>query len=190
MGLGGPISSLHPTPLHPTPPHQVTVFRGVAGGVLPPSFLSANSMGVAGGVEAAFMSTTTDIDVAKNFATRNGNIESDQASMLFVIRMGMIDRGADVEWVSQFPTESEIVFAPLTGLEVVSHPKLDDQRKTIIVELRLSCNLKDKTMEEVRANDLLLIPCPLLLATSLSLFSPYTLRYLLLATCYLPLAAC
>ena len=125
----------------------VTVYRGVAGGVLPKSFMEPNVIGITGGVEAGFMSTTTDANVAIRFATHHGQLKEGQASMVFVIRMGMIDRGADVMWCSQFPTESEIVFAPLTGLEVTAKPKVKDS--TIVVELRLSCNLRDKTMEEV-----------------------------------------
>ena len=36
--------------------------------------------------------------------------------------MGMIDRGADLTLVSQYPHEREILFNPLTGLEVRSRP--------------------------------------------------------------------
>jgi hypothetical protein len=61
------------------------------------------------------------------------------------IRMGMIDRGANVSLLSQFPAEAEILFAPLTGLEVVSPPRAENG--VIVVELRLSCNLHDETME-------------------------------------------
>ena len=67
--------------------------------------------------------------------------------MVFCIRMGMVDRGADVSFLSQFPSEAEITFAPLTGLEVVSAPYVEGD--TIVVELRLSCNLHDLTLEEV-----------------------------------------
>ena len=37
-------------------------------------------------------------------------------SMVFEIRMGMVDRGASVGFLSQFPIEEEILFAPLTGV--------------------------------------------------------------------------
>ena len=69
------------------------------------------------------------------------------AKMLFEVRMGMIDRGADVSALSQFPAEQEILFAPLTGLEVASVPRVEDG--VIVVELRLSCNLHDLTIEQV-----------------------------------------
>ena len=67
--------------------------------------------------------------------------------MLFEVQMGMIDRGADVSLLSQFPSEQEILFAPLTGLEVASVPRVEDG--VIVVSLRLSCNLHDLTIEQV-----------------------------------------
>jgi hypothetical protein len=57
-------------------------------------------------------------------------------------------QGGDVQWVSQFPGEKEILFAPLTGLEVAGDPVVEGS--TIVVELRLNCNLHDMTIEEVR----------------------------------------
>ena len=39
------------------------------------------------------------------------------ASVVFEIEMGMVSRGADLTWVSQYPHEREILFAPLTGKE-------------------------------------------------------------------------
>ena len=45
-----------------------TVYRGVAGGVLPENFWRGNKQGVKGGVENAFMSTTFDRGVAMHYA--------------------------------------------------------------------------------------------------------------------------
>ena len=123
-----------------------TVFRGVAGGVLPDQFWTANEHGVMGGIELGFMSTTTDRGVAVGYMEQTDK----EAKMLFEIRMGMIDRGADVSLLSQFPGEKEILFAPLTGLEVASVPRVEDG--IIVVELRLSCNLQDLTIEQVPAD--------------------------------------
>ena len=39
--------------------------------------------------------------------------------MVFAISMGMADRGAELSKLSQYPFEREVLFAPLTGLEVV-----------------------------------------------------------------------
>ena len=91
------------------------VFRGLAGGVLPAEFLHENEMGTRGGVEPAFMSTSTNREVALEYATRQRGLPA----TLFEIKMGMIDKGADVSTFSQFPSEEEILFPPLTGLEVV-----------------------------------------------------------------------
>ena len=100
-----------------------------------------------GGIERAFMSTTSDRNVAMEYAA--GHNARPKCSMLFQIRMGMIDRGADIAWASQFPNEAEILFAPLTGLEVVARPWVEG--KTIVVELRLTCNLSDHTIDKVIA---------------------------------------
>ena len=123
-----------------------TVYRGVAGGVLPKQFWAQNEFGVMGGIELGFMSTTTERNVAVGYMRQSGK----EAKMLFEIRMGMIDRGADVSLLSQFPSEKEILFAPLTGLEVASVPRVEDG--IIVVELRLSCNLHDLTIEQVPAD--------------------------------------
>ena len=40
------------------------------------------------------------------------------SAIVFETQMGMVDRGADVSWLSEFPHEAEILFAPLTGMEV------------------------------------------------------------------------
>jgi hypothetical protein len=114
-----------------------TVYRGVAGGVLPEQFWTPNEHGVMGGIELGFMSTTTEREVALKYMQQSGKA----AKMVFEIRMGMIDRGADVSLLSQFPGEKEILFAPLTGLEVASVPRVEGD--VIVVELRLSCNLHE-----------------------------------------------
>ena len=84
------------------------------------------------------MSATTDRSVAEGYMLQQS---SKTAQMLFEVRMGMIDRGADVSALSQFPMEQEILFAPLTGLEVASVPRVEGD--VIVVELRLSCNLHE-----------------------------------------------
>eukprot|EP00966_Prymnesium_polylepis_P244327 5650565-Prymnesium_polylepis.1 len=89
-----------------------TVYRGV-NGVLPDEFWEPNDDNVMGGVELGFMSTSTEKDVALGYVKQ----ANQPASILLEIRMGMIDRGADVSCLSQFPAEREILFAPLTGLE-------------------------------------------------------------------------
>ena len=87
----------------------VRVYRGMSGGMLPEEFNQPGEMGTRGGVEAAFMSTTTDRSVAMEYASRDDSVPS----IVFQIRMGMIDKGADVSWVSQFPAEAESALASI-----------------------------------------------------------------------------
>ena len=86
------------------------------------------------------MSTTTDKAVAMQYAASGGR------GIVFEIQQGMIDRGADIGWLSQYPHEAEILFAPLTGLEVAStrvHGSM------LIVGVSLSVNLSSLTIEQV-----------------------------------------
>jgi hypothetical protein len=120
------------------------VYRGTSGGILPEAFWKPNEQNVKGGIELAFMSTTTNRNVALAYAKADN-----KPSIVFEVQMGMIDRGAPLQWCSQFPDESEILFAPLTGLEVVGAPKVE--LNVMIVPLRLNCNLHDMTIEQVLA---------------------------------------
>ena len=90
------------------------VYRGIRDRGLPDAFWKANESGVKGGIETAFMSTTLDRKIAMQYAG-DGKI-----GIIFEIQQGMIDRGADLSWISQYPHEREITFTPLTGLEVQS----------------------------------------------------------------------
>ena len=120
------------------------VYRGLCGGALPRSFLEANAQGVRGGIEDAFLSTTFDRDVAMQYATSRPG----KPAVVFEIQMGMIDRGAELQWISQYPHERECLFAPLTGLEV-QHTRVEGA--ALVVEVRLSINLNAMTIEQVRA---------------------------------------
>ena len=66
-----------------------------------------------GGVDFSFVHSVNR-DVALHYASGN------QIGTLVQIRMGMIDRGAEISWLSQYPHEKEILFAPMTAFEVVS----------------------------------------------------------------------
>ena len=120
----------------------VKVYRGVAGGKLPPQFLAPDENNVCGGCEYGFLSTTTDVRVAAEYAS------SGKVGMVFELAMGMVDRGADLSWLSQYPHECEILFAPLTGLEVRASRV---EASLLMLEVRLSVNLTNKPIEEVVA---------------------------------------
>ena len=101
------------------------VYRGMSGGRLPPSFSAPDPSGAVGGVEFGFMSTTRNKEVAFEYAQRCG--------IVFEIEQGMVDRGADLSWLSQYPHEREVCFGPCTALECTGTTVSD---ATIVVKLR------------------------------------------------------
>ena len=102
--------------------------------------LDANQFGVCGGVDTAFMSTSRERDVVINYA------KGAKAGTLIELQMGMVDRGADVEWLSQYQGEKEVLFAPLTGIEVIGSRVVES---LLVVEVRLNINLRSLTIEQV-----------------------------------------
>ena len=117
------------------------VYRGVSGGRLPSSFRVPNAFNVRGGIDCAFMSTTRDRKVAIHYAGSQGG-----HGVVFSMQQGMIDRGADISWLSQYPHEQEVLFAPLTGLEVQT---LGVSGSMVEVYVRLSVNLQSMTIDQV-----------------------------------------
>ena len=99
------------------------VYRGVSGRALPQEFWQSNELGVRGGIEPAFMSTSLDKAVAQHYAA-----SAETCGFVFEMQMGMIDRGADLSFVSQYPHEKEILFNPLTG-EPRPHPIVTPLRR-------------------------------------------------------------
>ena len=91
------------------------IYRGVMGGTLPEWFWSHSAHGVHGCVDAAFTSASME----KAIATDSSSITtSGKAPVLLEIHQGLRDRGAMLEWVSQWPHEKEVALPPMSGLEV------------------------------------------------------------------------
>jgi hypothetical protein len=64
-----------------------------------------------GGTELAFMSTTSDLNVAVRYCLS-------QKSLIFkIVSTDFMSMGADVGWLSAFPGEAEILYPPLTYLK-------------------------------------------------------------------------
>jgi hypothetical protein len=118
-----------------------TVYRGIHDMVLPDQFWTPNKYGVRGGIESAFMSTTLKREEAIKYAASGRT-----APLIFEIQQGMIDRGADISFLSQYPSEEEILFNPLTGLEVRGSRV---EGTVLVVEVKLSVNLTSLTIEQV-----------------------------------------
>jgi hypothetical protein len=86
------------------------VYRGITQATLPESFTAPNTFGKCGGCEPGFLACTTDKMTAHQYAGEEG--------LLFQIHLTTVDRGADISFISQFPFEKEVLFSPLTLLEV------------------------------------------------------------------------
>ena len=115
------------------------VWRGFSRATLPESFWVPDEQGICGGIEFGFSSTTTEMRQALHYA-------SGAASTVFEMRMGMVDRGASLRWLSQYPHENEILFAPLLGQEAL---RSRVQGQVLLVETALSCNMNSLTLEQV-----------------------------------------
>lgn len=142
-------------------PRNRRVYRGLGGMLLPEQFWIPDRHGCCGGVEFGMLSTTTDINIALDYSATE---KLDRATV-FEIELGQINRGASLNWVSQFPCEDEILISPLSNLEainaghveprsisrIVQGNKTQTQVDVLIIPLRLNVNLKSKTIEELIA---------------------------------------
>jgi hypothetical protein len=121
------------------------VYRGISGMKLPEPFLVPSKFNIRGGIEYGFMSATLNMQVALRYATSG----SGEPSTLMVMAMGMVDRGAQLDWLSQYPDEKEILLPPLTGIEVqTDEVTIDNIRR---LTMRLNINLRSTTLEQLLA---------------------------------------
>ena len=104
------------------------VYRGSTRALLPAQFWQKDDFGLSGGVEFGFTSTTVERAQAVHYA-------QGQASLIFESLMGMIDRGADISWLSQYPHEREVLFGPLLGQQPLA-TRVDGS--SLVVETRMS----------------------------------------------------
>ena len=74
--------------------------------------------------------------------------QAKKAGVIFEVQQGMVDRGADIGWLSQYPHEQEICFPPLTGIEVQS-TRIEDG-SVLVVSVTLSVN-NSMTIEQAVA---------------------------------------
>jgi hypothetical protein len=122
------------------------VWRGIKDAKLPKEFWVPNAMGVRGGIEYGFSSMTTDRAQAVTYASGQGAGSDGDAMTIFEMQMGMVDRGADLQWLSQYPHEREVLLPPLTGIEALTS---DVDGSMLVIHSRLSLNLAAQTLEQV-----------------------------------------
>jgi len=115
-----------------------TVYRGISGGRLAVDFREL------GGVEIGFMSTTVDRKVALHYA---GAGKRGKLAILMEMKQGLANaRGANLADLSQYPGEAEILWPPLTAIEV---EETVIQKRVLIVRARPTCNTNSLTITEV-----------------------------------------
>ena len=129
-------------------PESRKVYRGLGGMILPEKFWKPDEFGCKGGVEYGFMSTTTERDVAIMYSGK-----ANQLCTVFEIDVGQIDRGASIQWLSQYPQENEFLVPPLSNLEVIGKPHIEKTSKgdILVMKLRINVNFKSKTLDELVA---------------------------------------
>jgi hypothetical protein len=128
---------------HSEVPAGRLLYRGLGGMILPPSFWrEPGGGGFRGAVEWGLMSTTASRAVAEQYSGAD-----QQRGTIFEIAAGRIDVGADLTWISQYPGEREFLFPPLTCLEVMGEPRVDEG--IVVFPLRANLNLKGLTFEEL-----------------------------------------
>jgi hypothetical protein len=86
---------------------KLTLWRGLKNMSLPDGFLKNQK----GGTELAPMSTTMDLAVATRYAC------SADSLLLKISLDNFMQYGADLQWLSAFPGEAEVLYPPLTYLQ-------------------------------------------------------------------------
>ena len=72
------------------------------------------------------MSTSIDKDIMAGFAM------SDQPLVFRVLSDDFMSCGADIQWLSVYPTEKEILYPPLTFLKYVKHTPIANSKGIVV----------------------------------------------------------
>lgn len=124
------------------------LYRGIDGNMtLPRHFTEVDSRGCVGMMELGFMSTTADINVAISYS---GVDKGKACPKVFEIRIGSVDRGADIHEFSQYPGEAEYLWAPHAFLEPIGANEVVVTEHGVVqlIKVRANSNLKVVTLEE------------------------------------------
>ena len=125
-----------------------SLYRGVDGNMtLPPHFTDPDLHGCVGVMEYGFMSTTADLGVAVGYT----NVSKGRAHpKVLEIRIGSVDRGADIHEFSQYPGEAEYLWAPHAFLEPVggNETLVTEHGVVEVIKVRANANLMAVTLEE------------------------------------------
>ena len=94
------------------------------------------------------MSTTPKREVALGYS---GLAAGKELPTLFEIEVDKFSIGASIAFLSQFEGEEEILYAPLTYLEVIAPPQLEVHggKELSVVRLQMTVNQKTATLGQV-----------------------------------------
>jgi hypothetical protein len=94
------------------------------------------------------MSTTPKREVALGYS---GLATGKELPTLFEIAVDKFSTGASIAFLSQFEGEEEILYAPLTYLEIIAPPKVEPHggKELSVVRLQITVNQKTATVEQV-----------------------------------------
>jgi hypothetical protein len=79
-----------------------------------------------GGTELGCMSTSTKMDIVAGYA------KSQQPLVFRILSDGFMSRGADISWLSLYPTEAEILYPPLTYLKFKRTRRIKDSAGVVV----------------------------------------------------------
>ena len=133
-------------------PKNRKVYRGYNNISLPENFTKKDVSRCCGGVEPCVLATTEEWDTALFYSEKSQKHDNYATSVrvIFEIEVSQVDRGADISWLSQYPDEKEVLFNALSNLELVvkQHKLFTDQGPVVVYPVRISANLRSKTLEE------------------------------------------
>ena len=94
------------------------------------------------------MSTTPKREVALGYS---GLAAGKELPTIFEIEVDKFSIGASIAFLSQFEGEEEILYAPLTYLQVIAPPQVvpHEGKELSVVRLQITVNQKTATVEEV-----------------------------------------
>jgi hypothetical protein len=102
------------------PSGTVQLWRGMKDLQVTDEFMSK------GGTELACMSTSTSLDVVAEYS------KSKQPLLFRLQTDDFLNRGADISWLSLYPSEKEILYPPLTYLRPVSKKKIENSNGFVV----------------------------------------------------------
>jgi hypothetical protein len=80
------------------------------------------------------VSTTEDLSVARKYAKIEGPDKVANPLLLRVQSNSLFNCGADIQWLSMYPEEREVLFPPLTYLRPMGEPVVEGGCRVITVQ--------------------------------------------------------